>query len=386
MFDPLPAFWDYNIHYYFTGKSAMLTRRRFLLTLSAAALTTAAACRPANVSPPTLYAPGGAPLTPTPTATPAAMPTTARTPEPIPGSVPITQMSKLYEKSFRGNPKPDTLEQWSLSIDGLVQTPLKLTLDDLRALPAVEEMRTLQCISNPVGGSLIGNVVWTGATLNELLARVGVNSACQYALFRAADGYTTSVERKWLEQPGVLLVYLANGEPLPLAHGYPVRLSIPGLYGQKMPKWITQITFSETDKLGYWEGEAYGWSNVAEVKTNSQIVTRERTFPTGQTIRLSGLAYAGKRAIRSVELAITGPGESLDSAAWLPVTMVAPPSPLAWMWWVYDWLPAQPGDYRVTVRATDEKGYTQSRPATGVFSGAFPDGTDALHALSVQIG
>lgn len=364
----------------------MITRRRFLLTLSAAALTTAAGCRPDGIAPPTVYAPGQPPLTPTPP--PTVIPTAIQhTIEPIPASVPITQMSKLYEKSFRGNPKPETINDWSLTIDGLVDKPLKLTLDELKALPAIETQRTLECISNPVGGNLVGNVLWRGARFDELFSRVGVNSASRYALFQAADGYTTSVERQWIEQPGVLLAYLANGEPLPREHGYPVRMLIPGLYGQKMPKWITRIIFSETDKLGYWEGEAYGWSNLAEVKTNSQIVSRDRTYSVGQVIRLSGLAYAGKRAIRQVEIAIEqkNMSETPQLPQWQPVTMIQPPNPLVWAWWVYDWQPTQPGDYRLTVRATDEKGYTQARPATGIFSGAFPDGTDALHTLSVQI-
>jgi DMSO/TMAO reductase YedYZ molybdopterin-dependent catalytic subunit len=296
-------------------------------------------------------------------------------------------MSKLYEKSFRGNPKPEALANWSLTIDGLVDHPLRLTLDELQALPATEMQWTLECIGNPVGGNLIGNVLWRGVKFRELFTRLGVNSASRYVLFQAADGYTTSVERQWIEQPEVLLAYLANGEPLPLVHGYPVRLLIPGLYGQKMPKWITRIMFSDTDKLGYWEGPAYGWSNLAAVQTNSQLVTRERSFPVGTPIRLSGLAYAGRRAIQRVELSIERKDQSTPAPLqWQPVTRIAPPTPLAWTWWVYDWQPTAPGDYRLTVRATDDKGYVQARPATGVFSGAYPDGTDALHALSVQIG
>lgn len=245
-------------------------------------------------------------------------------------------------------------------------------------------MRTLECIGNGVGGGLIGNVNWTGVSANELFSRVQVNSASTYARFEAADGYTTSVALSWLMQPDVLLAYVANRAPLLPEHGYPLRLLIPGLYGQKMPKWITRITFTDQESPGYWERPVYGWSNVAAVRTNSQIVAPVRTAAFTDPIRVTGLAYGGKRAIKKVEVGI-GTEQAEKIVTWSPARLIQPPTPLAWTWWVYDWSPPAPGSYRLAVRATDVTGFTQARPANGLMAGAYPDGTDAIHAISVHV-
>src|SRR5579864_8039710 len=266
------------------------SRRSFLLTLGALM----AGCRPADPAAPTIYAPGNASIPPPviPTATTFMRPSPQST-STIPLGVPITDTEQLYLNSYR--PTPD-VSNWSLSINGLVDRPLTLSIADIHALPAVTVMRTLECIGNPVGGGLIGNVNWTGVALSDLLSRVGVQTGATYVHFKAADEYTTSVKLEWLTQPGVMLVYAVNGNPLPPEHGYPLRLLIPGLYGQKQPKWITQITFMDHDVIGYWEGPVYGWSNLAVVRTNSQIVTPYRKAQFTDPIRIEGLAFGGNRA------------------------------------------------------------------------------------------
>src|SRR5258708_8526374 len=138
---------------------------------------------------------------------------------PIPASVPITSIDRLYQHTYRLVPDVK-LADWSLRIDGLVENPLTLTLDDIRAMPAIKDMRTLECIGNPIGGGLVGNITWTGIAFDQVLARLGIKSSATHASFEAADGYTTTVELKWITQIGGLLVSEAKRAPIPKAHGY----------------------------------------------------------------------------------------------------------------------------------------------------------------------
>jgi DMSO/TMAO reductase YedYZ molybdopterin-dependent catalytic subunit len=342
-----------------------------------------AACRPRDSTIiPTVYVPGsGDPLLPT--ATPFSTPG-LQTPEPLPASVPFTEAERLYVTSYRDTPAQDSLDPqaWTLRIDGLVATPLDISLDDIMRRPAVTEMRTLQCISNPVGGALIGNLNWTGTPLMPILEEAGVNPAAAFAWFAAVDGYTTSVARRVLMQPDTLLIYAANGEPLAPEHGYPLRVLIPGLYGQKMSKWLTGITFARDDRLGYWEQEHRGWSNIARVLTTSALRGPEQEAPFVHPVRIAGLAFAGDRPIEKVEVSTNGGDRD---AQWTPATLIRPPSPLAWTWWVYDWNPPAPGVYRLAVRATDSTGYRQDRLPSGIFGSPFPDGTNAIHVVTLRI-
>lgn len=349
------------------------TRRQLLIAISALV----AGCRPSGLNVPTVYAPGSRQMA---SATSALVVRPSRQPtQLIPPDIPITEAKRLYIHSYRLNPD---VSNWLLRIDGLVEHPMTLSIDNLRAMPAVETMRTLECIGNPVGGGLIGNLVWTGVEIEQLLTQVGVRGSCTHVLFEAADGYTTSVELSWIIQSGVILAYAANGEPLLPEHGYPLRILIPGLYGQKMPKWITRITFADHDKEGYWEGPIYGWSNLAAVKTNSQILSPDRQTPFADPIRIEGLAYAGKRMITKVEVSTNGVGQD---ARWNLATLVRSSTPLAWTQWFYDWSPPAPDDYILAVRATDEHGFTQSERANGLMAGVFPDGTDAIHAMTIRV-
>ncbi|MBX3085719.1 MAG: molybdopterin-dependent oxidoreductase [Anaerolineae bacterium] len=357
-----------------------MKRRQFLRLSSLALAGLAAGCRPDRVAP-TVYVPGSTRPPPSPTPTNVPQPTATLAP-PL-TSVPITPIKDLYVTSYRLTPKPEELTRWALKIDGLVETPLTLTMEDIHALPAIESMRTLSCISNPVGGSLIGNIVWTGIDFATIVERIGIKAEAAYVNFEAADGYFTSVALKWLTQPDVMLAYLANGEALPPEHGYPLRILIPGLYGQKQPKWITRITFSDKEKLGYWEQEFRGWSNVATVNTISQIREPAKNISFTAPIRLTGMAFSGLEAITKVEIAIrTDPNEQ---RVWQPVVLIAPPSPLVWTWWTHVWSPPTPALYRIAVRATDSTGFTQAHEARGTFAGAFPDGSDAIHEVLLKL-
>jgi DMSO/TMAO reductase YedYZ molybdopterin-dependent catalytic subunit len=354
------------------------SRRRFLLIA-----LLAAACRPERAVP-TLYQRGMSAL---PTATSAHSAPYAATVPPLPQRIPLTPLNRLYEKSFRGTPNVSDLNDWTLHIDGLVATPLQINLAELRAMPQQRAVRTLQCISNPVGGGLIGTLDWQGVPLTPFLARANILPSARYALFEAADGYTTSVPLQRLTQPEVLLVTGAADQPLPLRHGAPLRILIPGLYGQKQPKWLTRITLAAEDRLGYWEGSGREWSNSAVVKTNSALrQPATNRLPFSAPIYLEGYAFGGDRAITAVAVSAERAERAAQPSAWQAAVMVAPPSPLAWTWWYFLWTPPEVGLYRLAVRATDSSGFRQALLPNSLIGAAFPDGTDAIHAISVRVG
>jgi DMSO/TMAO reductase YedYZ molybdopterin-dependent catalytic subunit len=287
----------------------------------------------------------------------------------------ITPNDEFFVTFFKdANPEVD-MDAWRLEIDGLVNHPISLSYDEVRALPAVEEMRTLECIGNPVGGNQIGNAVWKGFYLEELLKQAGVQAQAIRAQFAAADGYWTSVDLHWITQPGVLMAYAMNGEPLPPQHGYPLRVLMPGLYGQKMPKWITGIRFTDEIVKGFWESR--GWSDVASVQTNSQIWQPRNLSAVAGEVTVHGIAYAAPREIVKVELGI-------NDEEWIEADLVKGPSPLVWTQWSAVWQ-ASPGKYRLSARATDSEDFTQATRGSGVLERAFPDGTNATHNVVVSV-
>lgn len=358
-----------------------LSRRGFLIMLTGSALAAAAGCRPQDMPPvPTLYAPGSDIQPPNPASTgeptAAASVGTFRDPrfgEIIYDQTLLTEVKDLYitQYDYGNTPEVDPTT-WSLTVDGLVESPLTLNLEAIKALPAHEDMRVLECISDPVGGNLIGNLMWKGVLFQEILKQVKPKPEATFVRFYAADGYSTSVKVEWITQPMTLLAYEMNGEPLTVPHGFPLRIHMPGLYGQKMPRWLTRIEFIDFDYTGYWEGR--GWSNIAAIKTRSMVRLPDAggEVKPGAIVVIQGLAFAGKRDITQVEVQI-------DGGEWMPATLKTPKDPLSWTQWYLEWTIPAPGSYQIGVRATDSEGFTQESESTGIFGGAFPNGTDAIH-------
>lgn len=348
-----------------------VSRRWFLGAAAGSALWVLVGCRPRQ----------------RPTEAPAVTPSSPAMAElPVPTRAPrdiiLTPVTVFYEQQFNGIHQVDASE-WQLAIDGLVEHPLTLTYEEVLARPRAEMMRTLECIGNAVGGNQIGNAVWAGCWLEPLLAEAGVKASAVRARFEAADGYDTSVPVAQVQQPGVLLAYEMNGEPLTAAHGFPLRLFIPGLYGQKMPKWITRIEFIDDDThRGVWEKQ--GWSDEARVKTNSQIMTPTHlSLVPSVEMELFGVAYAGDRHITQVEVGVEVDGE----VVWRPADeLVRGDSDEVWVQFYASWTPSATGPYTLLVRATDATGFTQTERARGVLEGAFPDGTDKIHNIVVMVG
>jgi len=334
-----------------------LTRRAFLKVAGVAGLALTSGCSTVgSEAPPVAGEGGGLQLA-------------------APASIEITPAGDLFVESYRGVPSVDQTS-WRLSIDGLVERPLTLAYDEILAYPKVEAPRTLECIGNPPGGGLIGNPIWTGFEAQRLWEAVGIKPEALRARLVGADGYETAVDKRWITQPGVLMIYEINGEPLPAEHGFPLRILIPGLYGQKMPKWLTRIEFIAEDFLGTWERQ--GWSNEASVRTNSLLRQPQEgaSLMAGRT-PVYGIAFAGLRRITTVEVRI-------DEGDWIAAELVQDESPLVWTQWSFEW-EADPGTHTLAVRATDETGFTQDSAGAVSALSAFPNGADGIHQVVVTV-
>ena len=267
-------------------------------------------------------------------------------------SVSITPINDFFDVAISQRDDWFAAQPYTLNVSGLVERPLSLSLDDIKALPAVEQMRTLECIGNASGGSLIGNALWKGVRLADVLRLAGVRSLAVEIKVTGADNYATSVPLALATQPDALLVYEMNGEPLPGKHGTPLRALFPSRYGQKDPKWITAIEAISEPFVGFWESQ--GWSNDAIIRVNSQIRTPEsgdRLSP--GVIVISGTALANESGVARLEVSADG------GQTWREARLVHGPTPLAWSEWRYEWQAQAGGDVTLMARAADNDGNQQ---------------------------
>jgi DMSO/TMAO reductase YedYZ molybdopterin-dependent catalytic subunit len=264
-------------------------------------------------------------------------------------------------------------DRWSLRLTGSVNKVVELSYDDVKAMPSIKQYATLQCISNDVGGDLMGNALWTGVQLKKVLDLAGPKSDVTHVLFRCEDDYMESlpIERATMEE--VLLTYEMNGERLTEKHGYPVRLMAPGKYGMRNPKWITEIVLASADKPGYWVER--GWSSDTEMNTSSRIdIPSPGDVLTAGTLRAHGVAFSGKRGISRVEVSTDG------GSTWADARVKSPLSPYTWVLWQYDWqVPDREAQVSVVARATDGNGAVQ----TSEEAPAYPDGATGYPRVPV---
>lgn len=273
------------------------------------------------------------------------------------------------------DPGNDRGPDWSIQVDGLVDTPLTLFRADLEALGSETFISTMLCISNPVGGDLMGTAEWTGVPLAKVLDLVGAQDATIKVVFEAVDGFTTAVPIERVRDEHAHIVWMMNGEVLPGNHGGPVRTIIPALYGMKTTKWLTKITLTDEDYKGYWETR--NWTDEAVVKTMSRIDVprRNNVLPAGP-VQVGGVAFAGDRGVSRVEISTDG-GESWNDAR---ITDQPNPDGIAWVLWQYDWTPSA-GEHRLVVRAIEADGTVQPEEETG----SLPDGASGWHSIRVGV-
>jgi DMSO/TMAO reductase YedYZ molybdopterin-dependent catalytic subunit len=242
---------------------------------------------------------------------------------------------------------------WRLRVDGLVGQPVGLTYDELLAMQGVEQYVTLQCISNVVGGDLVGTAKWTGVPLAEVLDRAGgVAPRAVRVVFHAVGGYTDSLPVAKALDKATMVAYGMNDRSLPRAHGYPARIIAPGIYGMKNVKWLERIEVVDYDYQGYWQ-RSDGWDNIAEIKTASRIdVPGEMSVVHAETV-VAGVAWAGDRGIRRVEVSLDG------GRTWTRAVLRRELAPAAWRQWRLPWRPGGPGRVVLRVRAVDGRGDLQ---------------------------
>ncbi|HEX6683815.1 MAG TPA: molybdopterin-dependent oxidoreductase [Candidatus Limnocylindrales bacterium] len=272
-------------------------------------------------------------------------------------------------------PQVDPLT-WRLKVHGRVANPYELTFDELLAMPMVERYVTLACVSNEVGGDLIGNARWLGVPVAALLDRAQPDAGADQVVSRSVDGWTCGTPTSVLRDGRDALIAVGmNGEPLPVDHGFPARMVTPGLYGYVSAcKWITDIelsTFADFD--AYWIRR--GWAEPGPIKTQSRIDTpRDGARVNAGDVVVAGVAWAQHRGITNVEVRV-------DDGPWRPAELASTVSPDTWRQWIFRWQGAPSGKHTISVRAADATGTVQ--PGTRV--PIFPDGAEGWHTISLTV-
>lgn len=300
-------------------------------------------------------------------------PTPAGRVQPAPGTRPeVTSNEEFYRIDINTRPPVIDGSAWQLEIAGLFETTESLTIEDLMAFPSVTRPITLSCISNRVGGDLIGTSYWTGLRLRDLLNELRLQPEAGALFVEAVDGFYETVVAVDMMDERTLLVYGMNGQTLPVEHGYPLRIYIPNRYGMKQPKWITRIEAVEAWRPGYWVER--GWSREARPKIVSVIDTIAVDAISEGLVPVGGIAWAGDRGIQKVELRV-------DDGPWQEAQLRKPPlNHLTWVQWRYGWSPT-PGRHRLEVRATDGMGEVQ----TAEIGDPHPDGATGYHSRSISL-
>lgn len=265
---------------------------------------------------------------------------------------------------------------WQLRIHGMVEREVTFTYDDLLKRNLVEEDITLTCVSNTVGGDLLGNARWLGVPLKELLDEAGVDPSANQLVGRSIDGWTSGFPIETLDdgRPALLAIGM-NGEPLPLEHGFPARVIVSGIYGYvSATKWITEFEVTTFDKFdAYWVER--GWDDKAPIKTMARIDTpRTLAKLAPGTVNIGGVAWAQTVGISKVEVQI-------DDGEFTEATLADELNVHTWRLWSMAWEGATPGRHRITVKATDADGNVQ----TDERADPFPNGASGWMSILVQV-
>ena len=283
---------------------------------------------------------------------------------PAPGTRPeYTPLKDHYKVFIRVEPTKIDGDSWTLPIFGEVKDPVSLTIDDLRNnYESRSQYVTLSCISGRIGTTLISTTQWAGVSVQDILADVGPTDDAQFLHIRSGDGFYETVDLDLIASDRrIMLAYEWDGIPIPIDHGFPLRIWLPDRYGMKQPKWITEISVEKDYKEGYWVER--GWDEVARVKTTSVVdtIAEEAVYESGgrMMVPVGGIAFGGARGISRVEVRV-------DEGPWTEAQLRAPLSETTWVLWRYDW-PFESGQHKFEVRCAEgggtpqiEKGQRQS--------------------------
>ena len=297
---------------------------------------------------------------------------------PAPGTRPeYTAVEDHYKVFLRSEPSYIDGATWTLPITGLVDNPLNLTLDDLHNnYESRDQYVTLSCISGRIATTLISTTQWTGITLQKILADVQVRPEARYLIIQSADGFHETVDLDLIaSDERIMLAYAWDGRPIPMDHGFPLRIWLPDRYGMKQPKWITSMELTAEYEEGYWVER--GWDEVAQVKAVSVIDTvavDDLVERDGQTlIPVGGIAFAGARGISRVEVQV-------NNGPWEAAQLRTPLSETTWVIWRYDW-PFQKGKHTFAVRCVENDGTPQIEENRG----NRPSGATGIHRRKTSL-
>ena len=299
----------------------------------------------------------------------------------VPGMPPlITPADDFYLIDTALSSPRINVDNWTLKVMGEVENPIELSYSDLISLPTREADVTLSCISNEVGGGLVSNGRWTGVLLSDVLKEAGVSPdkisrASEQLVGRSADGWTAGFPTETaLDGREALVAFGLNGSELPLKHGYPVRLVVPGLYGYvSATKWLTELELTNWDFDAYWIQRT--WAKEGPIMTQSRIDTiAEGDSLTAGTVQIGGVAWAPHRGIDRVEVSTD------DGETWTDAQLAAQLALDTWRQYVYDW-EAQPGEHTIKVRATDGDGETQTESEAA----PHPTGATGYHTIKATV-
>jgi DMSO/TMAO reductase YedYZ molybdopterin-dependent catalytic subunit len=267
---------------------------------------------------------------------------------PVPGTrAELTPLDRHYRIDTNTRAPEIDGARWRLKMDGLMQRPLTLTLNDLRQYDPMHQFVTLSCISNPIAGDLISTTRWTGVSLKRLLPELIVSDAATHLRFTSADGFSESVAIDTIRNDErIMLAYAWDGVPLPAEHGFPLRLYVPDLYGMKQPKWIVAVDVTDRWEPGYWV--ARGWDRDGHVTITSAV----DVVTAGAMAEIGGMAYAGSRGVSNVEVRV-------DDGEWHAAQLRDPLSATTWVLWRAR-VEVLHGDHSLTVRAFDGQGRPQA--------------------------
>lgn len=303
-----------------------------------------------------------------------------------PGVIPITPTDKFYSVTKNVVDPEVNRDLWRLEIAGHIDNPHTYSFEDLQKFEQVEQETTLMCISNKIGAGLWSNAKWRGVRMRDLIQASGLKAGAYEVVIHGADAYTDTFEIDKAMAEETLVVYQINGDPLPRRHGYPVRIVVPGRYGEKNVKWVTRIEVVTKDVKGFYESQ--GWGPDFHPRTRSDIFSpnvrrlREGIFnlqdqvAPGQTVTFKGRAFSPGNGISAVEVSVD------DGLTWNPANIFYRGTLWAWSQWSFEWTPSKPGKYVIIPRCVDGNGVAQDSKVIDTV----PQGGSGYQRITAMVG